>query len=87
MLHDQYAQAVRGRRVLKSMATRWRWPIMPSYDDLTALFINCSLKRSTETSHTQKLMNVALAIMASQGVKTSTIRAADIDIAPAFTPT
>ena len=59
---------------------------MPSYDDLTALFINCSLKRSTETSHTQKLMNVALAIMASQGVKTSTIRAADIDIAPGVYP-
>ena len=55
-------------------------------DDLTALFINCSLKRSAETSHTQKLMDVALAIMASQGVKTSTIRAADIDIAPGVYP-
>lgn len=59
---------------------------MPSFDDLTALLINCSLKRSTETSHTQKLMDVALAIMASQGVKTSTIRAADIDIAPGVYP-
>lgn len=59
---------------------------MPSYNDLTALFINCSLKRSTETSHTQKLMDVALAIMGRQGVKTSTIRAADIDIAPGVYP-
>ncbi len=59
---------------------------MPSFDDLTALFINCSLKRSIEMSHTQKLMDVALAIMASQGVKTSTFRAADIDIAPGVYP-
>lgn len=59
---------------------------MPKYDDLTALFINCSLKRSTEISHTQNLMDVAIAIMATQGVKTSTIRAADIDIAPGVYP-
>ena len=59
---------------------------MPTYNDLTALFINCSLKRSAETSHTQTLMDVALAIMGRQGVKTSTIRAADIDIAPGVYP-
>ncbi len=59
---------------------------MPSYDDLTALFINCSLKRSSEASHTQKLMDVAEAIMSGQGVKTSTIRAADIDIPPGVYP-
>lgn len=59
---------------------------MPSYDDLTALFINCSLKRSSETSHTQSLMDVADAIMSRQGVKTSTVRAADIDIAPGVYP-
>lgn len=59
---------------------------MATYNDLTALFINCSLKRSTETSHTQKLMDVALAIMARQGVRTATIRAADIDIAPGVYP-
>lgn len=59
---------------------------MPNYDDLTALFINCSLKRSTEISHTQTLMDVAIAIMASQGVTTSTVRAADIDIPPGVYP-
>lgn len=59
---------------------------MTSYDDLTALFINTSLKRSSEPSHTQALMDVAIAIMAKQGVGTSTIRAADLDIPPGVQP-
>ena len=59
---------------------------MTSYDDLTALFINTSLKRSSEPSHTQTLMDVALAIMAKQGVRTSTLRAADLDIPPGVQP-
>jgi multimeric flavodoxin WrbA len=59
---------------------------MSAYNDLTALFINCSLKRSSEPSHTQSLMDVALAIMARQGVRTSTIRAADRDIPPGVQP-
>lgn len=59
---------------------------MTTYDDLTALFINTSLKRSGEPSHTQALMDVAVAIMAKQGVKTSTLRAADLDIPPGVQP-
>lgn len=58
----------------------------PAYDDLTALFINTSLKRSSEPSHTQALMDVAIAIMTKQGVRTSTIRAADLDIPPGVQP-
>lgn len=58
----------------------------PAYDDLTALFINASLKRSSEPSHTQALMDVAIAIMTKQGVRTSTIRAADLDIPPGVQP-
>ncbi len=59
---------------------------MTAYDDLTALFINTSLKRSSEPSHTQALMDVAIAIMTKQGVRTSTIRAADLDIPPGVQP-
>jgi multimeric flavodoxin WrbA len=59
---------------------------MTSYTDLSALFINTSLKRSGETSHTQTLMDVAIAIMAKQGVRTSTLRAADLDIPPGVQP-
>ncbi len=59
---------------------------MTTYDDLSAVFINTSLKRSGETSHTQKLMDVAIAIMKDQGVKTTVIRAADLDIPPGVQP-
>tara|TARA_R110002051_G_scaffold75692_2_gene137607 strand:- start:638 stop:1384 length:747 start_codon:yes stop_codon:yes gene_type:complete len=60
--------------------------IMTVYDDLSAVFINTSLKRSSETSHTQILMDVAIAIMEAQGVKTTTLRAADLDIPPGVQP-
>lgn len=59
---------------------------MTAYDDLSALFINTSLKRSSENSHTQTLMDVAIAIMKVQGVKTITLRAADLDIPPGVQP-
>jgi len=59
---------------------------MTAYDDLTALFVNTSLKRSGEPSHTQALMDVAIAIMAKRGVMISTIRAADLDIPPGVQP-
>ncbi len=59
---------------------------MTDYHDLRALFINCSLKRSTETSHTQLLMDLAITIIAEQGVGTQTIRAADLDIPPGVYP-
>ncbi|GGI92325.1 flavodoxin [Polymorphobacter multimanifer] len=56
------------------------------YDDLGAVFLNCSLKRSHELSHTQLLMDVAKAIMETNGVATTTIRVADHDIAPGVYP-
>ncbi|MDI1279775.1 flavodoxin family protein [Brevundimonas sp.] len=59
---------------------------MTTHDDLSAVFINTSLKRSSETSHTQTLMDVAIAIMEAQGVKTTTLRAADLDIPPGVQP-
>jgi multimeric flavodoxin WrbA len=59
---------------------------MTTYDDLSAVFINTSLKRSSEPSHTQTLMDVAIAIMKARGVKTTTLRAADLDIPPGVQP-
>ncbi|MDH3426349.1 MAG: flavodoxin family protein [Acidimicrobiia bacterium] len=50
------------------------------FSDLSALFINCSLKRSPELSHTQGLMDIAAAIMEANGVKVETVRAADLTI-------
>ena len=52
-----------------------------SYDDLSAVYLNCSLKRSSEKSHTQDLMDRSIAIMEGAGVSCETIRLADLDIA------
>jgi hypothetical protein len=39
------------------------------YSDLRALFINCTLKRSPERSHTQGLMDLSEEIMRRNGVE------------------
>ncbi|MEU7138299.1 flavodoxin family protein [Nocardia sp. NPDC046473] len=54
---------------------------MTSYDDLRAVFINCTLKRSPEVSNTQGLIDISAHIMAKNGVQVSHIRAVDHDIA------
>ena len=56
------------------------------YDDLRALFFNCTLKRSPELSHTQGLIDVSAGIMGKQGVAVETIRAVDHDIATGVWP-
>ncbi|QIS05260.1 flavodoxin family protein [Nocardia brasiliensis] len=54
---------------------------MTTYDDLRALFINCTLKRSPEVSNTGGLIDISARIMAKNGVRVSHIRAVDHDIA------
>jgi len=56
------------------------------FSDLSAIFINCTLKLSPERSHTQGLIDISEAIMAKHGVKTEVIRAVDHDIAPGVWP-
>ena len=56
------------------------------YDDLRALFVNCTLKRSPELSHTGGLIDISSAIMARQGVQVEVIRAVDHDIATGVWP-
>lgn len=51
------------------------------YSGLKAVFVNCTLKRSPETSNTQGLADVSLAIMENAGVKTDTIRLVDHPVA------
>ncbi len=59
---------------------------MPTYDDLTALFVNCTLKRSPELSHTQGLADRSLALLAEQGAKVESLRLVDFDVAPGVQP-
>src|ERR687886_3101617 len=56
------------------------------FSDLRALFINCTLKRSPEQSHTQGLADRSVEIMRRQGVTVDVIRAVDHDIATGVWP-
>lgn len=51
----------------------------PRYDDLRALVINCTLKRTPETSNTQGLIDRSIAVMDPQGVHVDVVRAVDHD--------
>jgi multimeric flavodoxin WrbA len=59
---------------------------MPEYDDLRALYQNCTLKRSPAVSHTEGLIDVSRKIMEKQGVQVDVIRAIDHDIATGVWP-
>jgi multimeric flavodoxin WrbA len=62
----------------QELCTQSRW----DFSDLKALFVNCTLKKSPDLSHTQGLMDIAIAIMEANQVTTETIRAVDHQIAP-----
>ena len=56
------------------------------FTDLRAVYINCTLKRSPETSHTQGLADRSIAIMERNGVAVEQIRAIDHEIATGIYP-
>ena len=56
------------------------------FSDLSALFINCTLKKSPQMSHTRGLMDVAKAIMEKNKISVEIIRAVDHDIASGVWP-
>jgi multimeric flavodoxin WrbA len=56
------------------------------YDNLAALYINCTLKPSPQLSHTQGLIDASAGIMRRQGVRVETVRAVDHDIATGVWP-
>lgn len=56
------------------------------YSNLTALFFNCTLKKSPSQSNTEGLINASRKIMEKQGVKTSVIRPIDHNIATGVYP-
>ncbi len=51
------------------------------FSGLRALFINCTLKRSPELSHTEGLVAISQAIMKKNGVSVEVLRPVDYDIA------
>jgi multimeric flavodoxin WrbA len=56
------------------------------FSTLRALFINATLKKTPEVSHTEGLISVSRGIMEKHGVKTELIRAVDHDIATGVYP-
>ena len=56
------------------------------YGDLRALFINGTLKRTPEPSHTQGLIDISARIMTTNGINVDQIRAADHNIATGVWP-
>ncbi len=51
------------------------------FSDLKALFLNCTLKRSSQTSHTQGLIDISKAIMEANGVTVEVLRPVDHQMA------
>ena len=51
------------------------------FTDLKAVFLNCTLKRSPELSHTQGLIDISAAIMEKNGISVERLRPVDYDIA------
>ncbi|MEI5584136.1 MULTISPECIES: flavodoxin family protein [unclassified Agromyces] len=58
----------------------------PDFSDLTALYVNCTLKRSPETSHTQGLLDASIRLMRKHGVSVEDLRLVDHDVATGVYP-
>jgi multimeric flavodoxin WrbA len=56
------------------------------FSGLRAMFVNCTLKRSPERSHTQGLVDISSSIMRKHGVEVEVLRAVDHDIATGVYP-
>ena len=66
----------------EALCQQTRWDL----SDLTALFINCTLKRSPDVSNTDGLAAISMEIMRRQGVTVEHVRAVDRDIASGVWP-
>ena len=66
----------------RQMCEESRW----DFTDLSALFLNCTLKPSGQLSHTEGLLSISKAIMDANGVTTDMLRPVDFDLAPGVYP-
>ncbi|MDX1472431.1 MAG: NAD(P)H-dependent oxidoreductase, partial [Flavobacteriaceae bacterium] len=53
----------------------------PDFSNLSAVYVNCTLKQSPRTSNTQGLMEVSQGIMKREGVEMTNIRLVDHEVA------
>lgn len=61
----------------QDLCSQTKW----DFSDLRALFLNCTLKKSPDRSHTEGLMNISKTIMDKNGVAVEMLRPVDFDIA------
>lgn len=61
-------------------------PPTADFSNLTALFLNCTLKKSPRTSNTRGLMDRSAAIMRRAGVEVEIVRVVDHDVPPGVQP-
>lgn len=66
----------------KELCTNSKW----DFSDLKALFLNCTLKRSPEISHTEGLIGISRAIMQKNSVFVELLRPVNYDIAYGIYP-
>ena len=58
----------------------------PDFSGLKAVYVNCTLKKSPDTSHTQSLMDVSMQLMAKENVSIDQIRLVDHEVASGVQP-
>lgn len=56
------------------------------YSDLSAIYLNCTLKKGAEPSHTETLMQKSMHIMRGQGVAVESVRVVDEGLAMGVQP-
>ncbi len=66
----------------EQMCNESKW----DFSDLKALFLNCTLKKSSELSHTQGLIDISMAIMKKNGMSVECLRPVDYDLASGVWP-
>jgi len=72
--------------MLNELQEKWCSDSTWDFSDLKALFLNCTLKRSPELSHTDGLIRISQAIMEKNGVAVENLRPIDYDIATGVYP-
>jgi multimeric flavodoxin WrbA len=72
--------------MLNELQTNWCDESTTDYSDPSALFLNCTLKKSPDRSHTCGLIDISRTIMEKNGVSAEVLRPVDFPIAFGVSP-
>ncbi len=71
---------------LNQIQKQWNETSNWDFSDLKVLYLNCTLKKSPEKSHTEGLINLSAKIMEANKVSVEILRAVDYEIPPGVYP-